>query len=67
MVPMKKISNCKVYTLTETAKILGVHRLTIYHWLKRGWVKARRDYRNFPVFTEEDIKKIKKWRNTLKS
>jgi excisionase family DNA binding protein len=66
MMPMKKINNCKVYTLTETAKILGVHRLTIYHWLKRGWVKARRDYRNFPVFTEEDIEKIKKWRNTLK-
>ena len=67
MMPMKKINNCKIYTLTETAKILGVHRLTIYHWLKRGWVRVRRDYRNFPVFTEEDIKKIKKWRNTLKS
>ncbi len=64
---MKKINNLKVYTLTETAKILGVHRMTIYHWLKRSWVKVKRDYRNMPVFTEEDIKKINKWRNTLKS
>ena len=63
---MKKINNLKVYTLTETAEILGVHRMTIYHWLKRGWVKVKRDYRNLPVFTEKDIKTIQKWRNTLK-
>jgi predicted site-specific integrase-resolvase len=63
---MKKINNLKVYTLTETAKILGIHRMTIYHWLKRGWVKVKRDYRNLPVFTEKDIKDIKKWRNTIK-
>jgi len=26
----------------------------------------RRDYRNYPVFTDEDIKKIEKWRNTAR-
>jgi len=63
---MKKIGGLKVYTVIETARILGVHRLSIYHWLKKGWIKVRRDYRNLPVFTEGDIKKINKWRNTFK-
>ncbi len=63
---MKKINNLKIYTLTETAKILGVHRLTIYFWLKKRWIKVKRDYRNLPVFTEMDIKTINKWRNTLR-
>lgn len=63
---MKKINNLRAYTITETAKILGVHRQTIYHWLKKGWVKVKRDYRNLPVFTETDVKKINKWRNTLR-
>jgi len=63
---MKKIGKVKIYTIKETAEILGVHRMTIYHWLKKGWVKVRRDYRNLPVFTEKDIEDIKQWRNTLR-
>ncbi|MBI5346386.1 MAG: MerR family transcriptional regulator [Chlamydiae bacterium] len=63
---MKKIGNVKIYTIKDTAEILNVHRMTIYHWLKKGWVKVRRDYRNLPVFTEKDIENIKKWRNTLR-
>ena len=62
---IKRIGKLKVYTITETAKILGVSRQGVYHWLKKGWVKVKRDFRNLPVFTEEDIKKINKWRNTL--
>ena len=64
--PIKKIGKLKIYTVTETAKILGVSRQGIYHWFKKGWVKVKRDFRNLPVFTEKDIKKINKWRNTLK-
>lgn len=63
---MRKIRNIKIYTIKETAEILNVHRMTIYHWFKKGWVKVKRDYRNFPVFTEKDIENIKKWRNTLR-
>jgi DNA-binding transcriptional MerR regulator len=62
---IKKIGKIKVYTITETAKMLGVSRQGIYHWLKKGWVTVKRDFRNLPVFTEKDIKKINKWRNTL--
>ena len=63
---MRYINKTKVYSLTEVANLLSVHRLTIYHWFKRGWVKAKRDCCNRPVFTEADIKNIKKWRNTIR-
>ena len=56
----------KKYTMTEAAKILGVHRQTMIHWVRRGWIEPKRDYRNWPVFTEKCIKKIKEWRKTLK-
>jgi predicted site-specific integrase-resolvase len=62
---MRKVNKLKVYTVSDAAKILGVSRQGLYHWFKKGWVKVKRDYRNFPVFTDEDIKKINKWRNTL--
>ncbi len=56
----------KRYNASEAAKELGVARQTLYYWIKKGWVKPKRDYRNYPVFTEKDIKKIKEWMNTLK-
>ncbi len=55
----------KRYNLSKAAKELGVARQTLYYWIKKGWVKPKRDYRNYPVFTEEDIRSIQKWRNTL--
>jgi DNA-binding transcriptional MerR regulator len=56
----------KVYNIPETAKKLGVHEQTIRYWIRKGWVKPKRDYRNYPVFTDKDIKDINKWRGTLK-
>ena len=56
----------KVYNLTHLAKIMEVPRQTIYYWIKKGWIKPKRDYKNYPVFTAEDIKKIKKWKSTIK-
>jgi len=55
----------KRYNMREAAKELGVTRQTLYYWMKKGWIRPKRDYRNFPVFTEEDIEKINEWRNTL--
>jgi len=55
----------KRYNMREAAKELGVTRQTLYYWFKKGWVKPKRDYRNFPVFTVPDIKKIKQWRGQL--
>lgn len=61
-----KKKRAKRYNLTQTAKILGATRQGLYYWIKQGWVKPRRDYRNYPVFTVFDIEEIIKWRNALK-
>ena len=56
----------KKYNMTQTARILGVHRETLYYWIKKGWLKPKRDYRNYPVFTVLDIEKLINWKNTIK-
>jgi len=53
----------KFYNITQTAFILGVHRQSIYYWIKKKWITPRRDYRNYPVFTVLDINKLIDWRN----
>ncbi len=58
--------SAKRYNMTQTARILGVHRETLYYWIKKGWIKPRRDYRNYPVFTVLDIEGLIKWKNTIK-
>jgi predicted DNA-binding protein YlxM (UPF0122 family) len=58
--PMKR------YNMVEAAKLLRVTRQTLYNWIKRGWVKPGRDYKDFPVFTEADMRKIKKWKETIR-
>lgn len=55
----------RIYNITELAEKLGVPRQTIYYWIKKGWVKPRRDYRDYPVFTEEDVNKIIEWKNQI--
>lgn len=55
----------KRYNITHAAKELGITRQTLYNWIGKGWVKPKKDYRNFPVFTEEDIKRIRNWRIKL--
>jgi len=56
----------KRYNMTQIARILGVHRETLYYWIKKGWLKPKRDYRNYPVFTVLDIEELIKWKNTIK-
>jgi len=54
------------YNLTQAAHLLNVHRQTIYYWMKKNWVKPKRDYCDYPVFTVLDIESIIKWRNSVK-
>ena len=56
----------KRYNMKEIADKLGVTRQTLYYWFKKGWIKPRRDYRNYPVFTESDLDKIKAWLDDLR-
>jgi DNA-binding transcriptional MerR regulator len=51
--------------MREAAKELGVTRQTLYYWIKKEWIKPKRDYRNFPVFTDKDLKQIKEWKDKL--
>jgi len=55
----------KRYNLSEAAKELGLTRQGLYYWIKKDWVKPKRDYKGHPVFTESDLIKIKKWKNKL--
>ncbi|HDK41916.1 MAG TPA: MerR family transcriptional regulator [Candidatus Pacearchaeota archaeon] len=55
----------KRYNISQAAKEIGIARQTLYCWIKKEWVTPKRDYRNYPVFTEADIKKIKEWKNQL--
>ncbi len=56
----------KRYNITHAANQLGITRQTLYNWIEKGWVKPKRDYRDYPVLTDKDIKDINKWRETLK-
>lgn len=56
----------KNYNITQTAKKLHISRQGFYYWIKKGWVKPRRNHCNYPIFTKKDIKKIKEWRVELK-
>lgn len=55
----------KRYNISRAAKELKVVRQTLYNWIEKGWIKPKRDYRNYPIFTAEDVEKIKKWRDKL--
>lgn len=55
----------KRHNMVEAAKELKVTRQTIYYWIKKGWIKPKRDYRNYPIFTDADLKQIKAWKEKL--
>lgn len=55
----------KKYNLSQAAKELKLTRQGLYYWIKKGWVTPKRDYKDHPVFTDGDLKKIKEWKNKL--
>ena len=57
----------KKYNLTQTSRILKVHRQTLYYWIKKKWIKPKRDFKGYPVFTVLDIERLIEWKNTLKT
>ena len=52
--------NKKVYTTAQVAKIIGVHKNTIFYWLKTGKVKEpkRDSLFNGRIWKEKDIGKL---------
>jgi len=62
----KIVRSSKNYNLTQVAHLLNVHRQTIYYWIKKSWLKPKRDSRNYPFCTVLDIESLMKWRNSVK-
>ena len=56
----------RIYNMTQAAAIVGVHRQTLYYWIRKGWVMPKRDRRNYPVYTVLDIENMIKWKNLIK-
>lgn len=56
--------NNKIYTTSQVAKALGVHKNTIFYWLKTKKVKEpkRDSLFNGRIWTEADLKKLKQIR-----
>ncbi len=64
VVETQRARELKHYNLTEVSKILGVTRQGLYYWIRKGWVKVKRDGRSYPAFTVFDNKRIMSWRNS---
>lgn len=57
----------KKYNLTQTAKILNITRQGLYYRIKKGWITPKRDFRNYPVFTVFDIKRLIELKNAVQT
>jgi DNA-binding transcriptional MerR regulator len=55
------MSNGKVYTTLQVARELGVHKNTVFYWLKTGKVKEpkRDSLFNGRIWTESDLIELK--------
>lgn len=63
---MCKVFAMKIYNVSHASKKIGVSRQTLHAWIRKSWVKPKKDYRDYPVFSEEDVKNIIAWRKELK-
>ncbi len=56
----------KRMTITEVAKLVGISSKTIARWEKVGKVnRPKRDWRGWRVYDEEDLLKIKQFREAI--
>ncbi|HLF19145.1 MAG TPA: MerR family transcriptional regulator [Candidatus Omnitrophota bacterium] len=56
----------KRMTITEVAELVGISPKTIVRWEKVGKVRrAKRDWRGWRVYSEDDLHHIKLFRETL--
>jgi excisionase family DNA binding protein len=56
------------YTMSKAAKELGVSKSTLFRWEKDGKISApkRLARTNSRVYTDDDIKRIREWKDKLK-
>ena len=52
------------YKTSDVAKMVGVTKETLYKWLRQGKIpEPDRDYRNYRIWTEADIRNCLKYKN----
>lgn len=53
-------------TITQVAELVGISPKTIVRWEKVGKVrKAKRDWRGWRIYDEDDLESIKLFRETV--
>ena len=63
---MAENSNNNRMTVTEVAEFIGVVPRTILRWESSGKVnKAKRDWRGWRVYTEEDLEELKNFHDSI--
>lgn len=45
----------RLYNATQAAEVLGVHRNTIYNWIKAGWLKPLRNVGGRAYLTRQEL------------
>lgn len=54
------------YSISEAARMIGVHPMTLRRWEYEGKVKpALRDYKNQRVYTDADIERLRTFKEQL--
>lgn len=63
---MEEVALNKRMTITEVADIVGISPKTIVRWEKVGKIqKAKRDWRGWRVYSDEDLTEIKRFHETV--
>jgi excisionase family DNA binding protein len=47
-----------IYAISTAAKIIGVHRSTLYRWIQRGLIKAEKDPIGQMFVSLREVRKI---------
>lgn len=61
------IDGKKYYRTAEALKKIGLTKATFLRWVKKGRIEdvRRRDIRNWRLFNDEDIERIKRYAHTI--
>jgi len=62
-----EIEGKRFYRTNEALKIIGISKATWFRWLKEKKVEdvAHKDLRGWRLFTDDEVKRIRKYANTI--
>jgi len=61
-----KTNRRKTYTTRQAAEMIGVSKNTLLNWFKQGKIpEVSRDYNGWRIFTDEDIARIRGYRDQI--